>query len=152
MQCLTTSKHLVRPNEATISIAATYETGFGNSLAICSAGAAFALCSLRQRMIIITLYEKHGCILTVPETLPPAAVQIFPLGFKAPFGMRQPKMRGAAIAPVAQRNTRRVLRCIVYLVRKATWRLVMRLIGSSTLFLSAYASLSLYIVRALMRH
>lgn len=120
MQSLTTPKHLLRPNKATISITATYETGFGNSLAICSAGAAFALYSLCQLVIIILLHENHGWNLTVPKTLPPAAVQMFPLGFKAPFGMRQPKIRGAAKAPVAQTNTRRVLRCIVYLVGKAT--------------------------------
>lgn len=60
MHSSATPKHLVRPNGATISITATYETGFSNSLTIWPAGAAFALCSLCQRVIIILLHENHG--------------------------------------------------------------------------------------------
>lgn len=46
--------------------------------------------------------DRHECILTVPATVPPAAVQMFPLGFNDPLDIRQPKMRGAASAPVAE--------------------------------------------------
>lgn len=57
-------------------------------------------------------------VLTVPATLPPAEVQMFPLGFRDPFGMRQPRMRGAAVAPVAQRKKNKALKCILLLVLK----------------------------------
>lgn len=63
-------------------------------------------------------------VLTVPATLPPAAVQMFGLGFRAPFDIRQPKMRGAAIAPVAQRNTIRAFNCMLFLVEKVLLCLV----------------------------
>jgi hypothetical protein len=44
---------------------------------------------------------------------------MLPLGFRDPFSMRQPKIRGAAVAPVAERKNRKTLSCILFLVRKA---------------------------------
>lgn len=41
---------------------------------------------------------------------------MFPLGFRDPFDIRQPKMRGAAMAPVAQRKRNSVLNCMLLLV------------------------------------
>lgn len=49
---------------------------------------------------------------------------MFGLGFRAPFDIRQPKIRGAAIAPVAQRKTIRALNCMLPLVGKVLLYLV----------------------------
>lgn len=49
---------------------------------------------------------------------------MFGLGFRAPFDIRQPKMRGPAMAPVAQRKTSRALNCMLFLVKKVFLYLV----------------------------
>lgn len=55
IQSSTSSKHLIRPDGTTVVVAAADEASFRDSLAICSTGAAFALRSLDQHVLWLSL-------------------------------------------------------------------------------------------------